>query len=359
MTGDGVTGRVGVVLMNLGGPDSPEAVQPFLYNLFSDPAIIRLPGLLRRLVARIISRRRAPVAREIYDRIGGRSPILPETWAQAHALEARLKALGVEARCVIAMRYWRPFAYESASELRLEGVDRVVLLPLYPQFSTTTTESSVKDWTETAARLNLKVPTVVVGCYPTDSDFIAAHVQRIRAALEAEAVTLDSSVRILFSAHGLPERIVEAGDPYPQQVEGTVKAIVAALDSPGLDYQVCYQSRVGPLKWIGPSTEAEIERAGQDGKTVVLVPVAFVSEHSETLVELDMEYRALAQEKGVPVYVRVPALGAIPPFIDGLANQVIAALDRKTLPGAWACPPGMACACRQSDKRNGLRKEKR
>lgn len=354
-----MTERVGVVLMNLGGPDSLEAVEPFLFNLFSDPAIIRLPGILRRLLAWFLSRKRAPVAREIYSRIGGRSPILPETWAQAHALEARLKALGVDAHCVIAMRYWRPMAYESASELRLEGVDRVVLLPLYPQFSTTTTQSSVRDWILTADRLGLKAQTLVVGCYPIDPDFIAAHVERIRAAVEAEGIELDGTVRLLFSAHGLPERIVAAGDPYPQQVEATVAAIVEALGIPGLDAQVCYQSRVGPLTWIGPSTEAEIERAGRDGKAIVLVPVAFVSEHSETLVELDIDYRALALEKGVPLYVRVPALGAVPSFITGLANQVMAALEHRVAPAAWHCLPGQACACREAAAGLDSRKHKR
>ncbi|MDA5192380.1 ferrochelatase [Govanella unica] len=347
--------RVGVVLMNLGGPDSPAAVEPFLYNLFRDPAIIRLPWGLRHFVAWMISRRRAPLAQDIYARLGGRSPILPETEAQAQALEARLKELGMEARCVIAMRYWQPFAADSVTALKAEGIDRVVLLPLYPQFSTTTTASSVKDWLSAANQLNFKVNPVVAGCYPRDPHFTKAYADRIRAAAEAEHIDLNGSVRLLFSAHGLPERIVAAGDPYPAQIEASVHAIVESLGCPDLDVQICYQSRVGPMTWIGPSTDDEIARAGKDGKGIILVPVSFVSEHSETLVELDIEYRDLAAKQAVPFYVRVPALGIMPKFIEGLARQVIAALDRRLPENAWRCPTDMACACRESDLRSGIR----
>lgn len=336
------TSRVGVVLFNLGGPDSRDAIRPFLYNLFSDPAIIRLPGPLRRLIARVIARRRAPVAAEIYKRIGGGSPIRKETEAQARALETRLKARGINARCVMAMRYWHPFSYVAASELKGAGVREVVLLPLYPQYSTTTTQSSLDDWQRAAERLNLRVPMRHVCCYPTEKSFIAAHVQRIRDSLTQAGLDLNE-VRLLFSAHGLPQRVIDKGDPYVVQVEATVRAVLLALGGDVQDARICYQSRVGPLKWIAPSTEHEIQEAGRDGKNVVVVPIAFVSEHSETLVELDIEYKALAEQAGVPHYGRVPTLGVSAAFIEGLADAVIATLAGKRIDG-WRCPAGKICA---------------
>lgn len=310
--------RIAVVLFNLGGPDSLEAVQPFLRNLFSDPAIIRLPGFLRLPLARFISSRRAPKAKEIYRQIGGSSPILGQTEAQASALEA---ALGhdEEWRAFICMRYWHPMTEQVVQRVRKYAPDWVVLLPLYPQYSTTTTGSSFDLWRRTVARLN--VPTRSVRSYPTDEGFIAASVELIRQGL-AEAGA--RPVRLLFSAHGLPERIVKAGDPYQAQVEETARAILARLG--GVDSTVCYQSRVGPLKWIGPSTESEIRRAAADKVGIVLYPLSFVSEHSETLVELDIEYRHLAEKAGVSTYVRVPTVGTHPLFINGLAKLVRSAM---------------------------------
>lgn len=319
--------KTAVILFNLGGPDSLAAVQPFLFNLFNDPAIIRLPGPFRWLLARLISSRRAPKAQGIYAQMGGRSPILPQTEAQAAALQAALQAgtgdgtdSGTEWRVFIAMRYWHPFADEAARAAREWGAERVVLLPLYPQFSTTTSGSSLGDWTRAARRAGLDAPASAIGCYPDEPGFIAAQTALLRDALaRAEAV---ARPRILFSAHGLPKKVVADGDPYQMQVERGVAAILRALDRPDVESQVCYQSRVGPLEWIGPSTDAEIERAAKDGRAVVVVPVAFVSEHSETLVELDIEYAELAQHAGAPAYLRVPTVGVQPAFIDGLAAMV-------------------------------------
>ena len=310
--------RIAVVLFNLGGPDSLEAVQPFLRNLFSDRAIIGLPGFLRLPLARFISSRRASKAKEIYRQIGGSSPILGQTEAQARALEG---ALGhdEEWRAFVCMRYWHPMTEKVVQRVRKFGPDWVVLLPLYPQYSTTTTGSSFKIWRETVARLN--VPTQSVRSYPTDEGFISASVELIKQGL-ADAGS--GPVRLLFSAHGLPERIVKAGDPYQSQVEETARAISARLD--GVDSVVCYQSRVGPLKWIGPSTETEIRRAAADKVGIVLYPLSFVSEHSETLVELDIEYRHLAEKAGVTTYVRVPTVGTHPLFIGGLAKLVRSAM---------------------------------
>ena len=313
--------KIAIILFNLGGPDSPEAVQPFLKNLFSDPAIISLPSLLRLPLARFIASRRTAKAQAIYAQIGGSSPILGQTEAQARALEEALGP-GHEWRGYVCMRYWHPMTEAVVRSVKRFVPDRIVLLPLYPQFSTATTDSSMKEWKTVAAAARLSVPTQAVCCYPDDPGFIAASVDLVKQGL-AEAG--GGPVRVLFSAHGLPEKVIKRGDPYQVQVERTAAAIAGAIS--GLDWSVCYQSRVGPLKWIGPSTDAEIRRAGADKRAVVLYPLAFVSEHSETLVELDIDYRRLADESGVPVYKRVPTVGTHPKFIAGLADRVRAVLS--------------------------------
>jgi ferrochelatase len=309
--------RLAVVLLNLGGPDRPEAVQPFLFNLFNDKAIIGAPQPVRWLIAKAISTRRAPVARKIYGHLGGGSPLLANTEAQARALEA---ALGGAAKVFVAMRYWRPFARETAAAVKAFAPERVVLLPLYPQFSTTTTGSSLDDWRRAAKSVGLAAPTAALCCYPTERGFIAALAGAIRPALEAARV--HGTPRLLLTAHGLPKKIVASGDPYQVQVEATAAAVVAALGIADLDWTVCYQSRVGPLEWIGPATDAEVRRAGRDKVPVVMAPIAFVSEHSETLVELDIEYRHLAESAGVPDYRRVPTVDTATAFIAGLAALV-------------------------------------
>ncbi len=311
--------RTAVVLMNLGGPDSLAAVAPFLFNLFKDPAIIRLPAPLRLPLAWLVARGRAQTAREIYARLGGASPLLANTEAQARALE---NALGDRHRCFVAMRHWHPTSAEAARAVAEWAPDEIVCLPLYPQFSTTTTASSLADWRRAAARHALTQPTRSVCCYPVASGFIAAVAELIRPVLDAAAAGRGRTPRLLLSAHGLPQRIVQAGDPYPAQVEMTARAIAGALALPDLDWRVCYQSRVGPLEWIGPATDAEIRRAGIDGVPLVVAPISFVSEHSETLVELDLDYRRIAEESGVPAYHRVPTVGANPGFIASLASLV-------------------------------------
>jgi ferrochelatase len=330
--------RVAVVLFNLGGPDRPEAVKPFLRNLFSDPAILRVPSLLRRPLAAGIAGRRAVAAREIYAKLGGGSPLLPNTVAQAEALQSALADLGT-VRAFPCMRYWHPHADEVAAQVRAYAPERLVLLPLYPQFSTTTTASSLADWHGAARRSGVTAPASAVCCYPTEPGFIAALAEGTRSALQASP-----GARLLLTAHGLPERVVAAGDPYQRQVEDTAAAVVQALDMPELDWTVCYQSRVGPLRWIGPATDAEVRRAGRDKRAVVMAPIAFVSEHSETLVELDMEYGHLAKESGVPSYRRVPTVSTNPAFIAGLARLVRDALARgpgiASANGARFCPAG-------------------
>ena len=317
--------RVAVVLFNLGGPDSLEAVEPFLLNLFRDPAIIRAPAPLRHLIARLIARRRGPKARNIYSEIGGRSPLLPETEAQAAALTKTLDDLG-EVSITIAMRYWHPMSETAAQHVAAFRPDRVVLLPLYPQFSTTTTASSLAAWRRAAASAGIAPPTQAVCCYPRAEGLIAAHAALIEPLL-AEAAEAGEP-RVLFSAHGLPRSVVARGDPYQWQVEETAREIVARLGRDELDWSVCYQSKVGPMAWLEPSIADELDRVGRDRVPVVVVPIAFVSEHSETLVELDVTYRDHARAAGVPAYHRVPALGTHPAFIQALADLVRVALER-------------------------------
>ncbi len=311
--------RRAVVLMSLGGPDSPAAVRPFLYNLFSDPAIIGLPAPLRLPLAWMIARRRAPIAGEIYAHLGGASPLLRNTEAQAGALE---EVLGEGYRCFIAMRYWHPLTAEAVGAVKAWRPDEITCLPLYAQFSTTTAGSSVAAWRREAARQGLDCPTRVVRSYPTAPGLIAALTGLIRQAL-AGVATGDRGVRLLLSAHGLPLKIVRAGDPYPNDIERTADAVMAALGRPDLDWRICYQSRVGPLAWLGPSVDDEIRHAGEDGVAIVIAPISFVSEHSETLVELDRDYRLLAERCGVPEYHRVATVGTDPRFIASLAELVV------------------------------------
>jgi ferrochelatase len=333
--------KLAVVLFNLGGPDDLRAVKPFLFNLFRDPAIITLPAVARYPLAAMISTTRDKTAQANYALIGGASPLLAETEAQARALEAALKGQDAEAeaRCFVAMRYWKPFAQETARAVADFAPDKVVLLPLYPQYSTTTTGSSVKDWMGV-----YRGPggSRTICCYPTSPGLVGANAAAIRK------VWLDAGkpegVRLLFSAHGLPQKIVDAGDPYRAQVEATAEAIAASV--PELpDWRVCFQSRVGRLQWLAPSTEEEIRRAGADGKGVIVAPIAFVSEHVETLVELDHEYASLAGKVGCVPYLRAATPGIQGAFMEDLAHAVLDAAGRAggVAPhGPWRCPVGHA-----------------
>ncbi|WIY69646.1 ferrochelatase [Aquidulcibacter paucihalophilus] len=317
--------RIAVVLFNLGGPDDQASVKPFLFNLFSDPAIIGLPDPFRALLARLISSRRETSAQANYALMGGGSPLLPETRRQAAAMAEVLGGMlpGDEVRAFIAMRYWGPLSEETAVDVAAFGPDEIVLLPLYPQFSTTTTESSLKRWTEVYAGSGI---SRTVCCYPEAPGWIEAQADSVRAKL-AEAG--DRPVRVLFSAHGIPESLVtKKGDPYQAQIEATCAAIAARAGLAEGAWTICYQSRVGPMKWLGPSTPDAIAQAARDGVGVVVAPVAFVSEHIETLVELDIEYAELAHELGVAPYLRSPAVGVAAPFIRTLADAVAEALSR-------------------------------
>ena len=342
-----MTRKVAVVLFNLGGPDGPDAVRPFLFNLFNDPAIIGLPGLFRTPLARLISGRREETAKANYAIMGGGSPLLPETRRQAEAVEAELalRLPDAEVRCFIGMRYWKPFVEDAAREVAAWHPDEILLLPLYPQYSTTTSGSSLQAW-EKAYRGPAR--TRAVCCYPDQSGFADAYAASIQRTWEQGG--RPENVRLLFSAHGLPEKVVKGGDPYQAQVEATAAAVLARLAWAG-EWEVCYQSRVGPLKWIGPATDDCIRRAGADGKGVLIVPIAFVSEHVETLVELDHEYKALADASRVPVYLRAPTVSVAEAFIAGLADTATAALAREpavetACGGRWCAASWSRCPAR-------------
>lgn len=337
--------RVAVVLLNLGGPDRAEAIRPFLINLFSDPAILRVPFFVRPLLARRVAAARLEPARASYAALGGKSPLLELTRTQAAALEIELSEF--EAKCFIAMRYWHPFTEETAMAVRDWKPDSVVLLPLYPQFSSTTTGSSLTAWHEAAARVGLVADTTVLCCYPTDPAYVTAIAALLRTAWDAARAQLASAIglRVLFSAHGLPESIVQGGDPYQWQIEQTVAQVLAHWGEVP-DWVICYQSRATSQRWIGPSTEAEIERAAHDGIAVLVVPIAFVSDHSETLVELDIDYRALSERLGVPGYFRVPTPNADAAFITALADLVRRACAHG--PGVCSHTGGRICPADRS-----------
>ena len=339
--------KLAVVLFNLGGPDGPDAVRPFLENLFKDPAIIGLPAPLRLPLAKFIAARREETAKANYAILGGGSPLLAETERQAVALQDALAAArpDLEVRVFISMRYWRPLADETARDVAGFAPDDIVLLPLYPQFSTTTTASSLKDW---ARAYRGPGRAHAVCCSPEAPGQAEAHARAISQTwLKAGR---PENVRLLFSAHGLPQKVVDAGDPYQLQVEATARAVAARL--PELtDWSVCYQSRVGPLKWLGPSTDDAIRQAAVDGKGVLVCPIAFVSEHVETLVELDHEYAQLAGQLGVAPYLRAPTPTTDAALVDTFAQACLEALGRGAGPapfGPWLCPASHAkCVCKQ------------
>jgi len=245
------------------------------------------------------------------------------------------------------MRYWHPFAVEAAKQIKAWNPDEVFLLPLYPQYSTTTSGSSLADWREASVNAGLSKGVTTLCCFYADPGYIAATAALVRDALDKARANTNAPVRVLFSAHGLPEIIVRKGDPYQHQVEQTVAGVVAALGETDLDHVVCYQSRATPQKWLDPSIETVIEKAAKDQAAVLIVPIAFVSDHSETLVELDIEYRELAEKLGVPGYFRVPAQNSNAGFIDALANLVVA--GRQHGPGLCSASGGRACPAIHAD----------
>lgn len=334
--------KIAVVLFNLGGPDKLSSVKPFLFNLFNDKAIINLPQPLRFFLAKFIAFRRNKKSQKIYSQIGGRSPLLEISQAQAHALEKELSFFG-DFKVFVEMRYWHPMANEVIDNIFSYQPERLILLPLYPQFSTTTTASSFENFCKKFSFEQLKRKSNIeiqrACCYFKEPEFILAHAKILKQAIAKHAEHLEN-LRFLFSAHGLPQKLINEGDPYVFQIEETSKNVMNILGEilkkegrnfANLDFKTCYQSKVGPLEWTGPSLDQELRRAIIDNKIPVIVPISFVSEHSETLVELDIDFRNLAKSLGSIDYVRVPALNSSGHFIKSLAEtcKKIASSDKK------------------------------
>lgn len=316
--------KVGVVLLNLGGPDSLDAVEPFLFNLFNDPEIINFPlsFLFRKRLAKLISTRRAPVVQKQYEKIGGKSPIVDLTNRQAELLEQNLQAKGIDANVYIAMRYWRPFTEDVIEQIEKDDVKRVVLLPLYPQFSKATTGSSFKEWERQAARLN-GIETERVEHYYNFEPYLDAVIERINQCFQRFPEEKRDEVHILFSAHGTPMKLVREGDQYSGQICETVSAVKQRGGWQN-QHTLCFQSKVGPQKWLTPSTPDVVEElAGQGVKNMLVVPIAFVSDHLETLFELGHEYARLAREKGVEQYEVMEGLNDSALFAESLARLVL------------------------------------
>jgi len=309
-----------VILFNLGGPDKLENVEPFLFNLFNDPAILNLPFFFRYPLAKFISNKRASTAKKIYMKLGGSSPILKLTEEQAKALEKNLfkKQNEDEYKCFIVMRCWNPRAKDVVKKVIEYNPEEIILIPLYPQYSAATSGSSIKEWKDICVENNYNVKTNIICCYPTDASFINAHAKKINNEINGL-----KNFKLIFSAHGLPKKNIKNGDPYQWQVEQSVNEIVNKLNMKKLDWILSYQSRVGPLKWIGPATDEVIVENAKAGKHIVLVPIAFVSEHSETLVELDIEYKKLANDNGCNQYTRVSALGTNQDYMKCLSDLII------------------------------------
>lgn len=318
--------KLGVVLLNLGGPDTLDAVEPFLNNLFNDPDIIDFPGsfLFRRGLAKLISSRRAPKVQIQYAEIGGGSPLKAHTLEQAELLEERLNEI-LPAKVYVAMRYWHPFTDEALDAMEKDGIRRAVLLPLYPQYSKSTTESSVKEWKKRlAARPGLeRLQYELIESYHDFSPYVEAFVERINSGLARFDDSLRNRVHLVFSAHGTPMKLVRQGDPYSQQIKETVEAVVKQSGLSN-DWSLCYQSKVGPQKWLTPSTPETIKRLAASGVSHMLViPIAFASDHLETLFEVGIEFRRQAMEQGVEQFEVTEGLNDSPIFIDALARLVL------------------------------------
>ncbi|XP_054797062.1 ferrochelatase-2, chloroplastic-like [Prosopis cineraria] len=329
--------KVGVLLLNLGGPETLNDVQPFLFNLFADPDIIRLPRLFRFLqqpLAKLISVLRAPKSKEGYAAIGGGSPLRKITDKQAHALKMALEVKGLSANVYVGMRYWHPFTEEAVQQIKRDGITKLVVLPLYPQFSISTTGSSIRVLQQALRedKYLSSLPVSIINSWYQREGYIKSMADLIEEELQTFAEPKE--VMVFFSAHGVPVSYVEdAGDPYRDQMEECIFLIMQELKARGInnEHTLAYQSRVGPVQWLKPYTDEVLVELGQKGvRSLLAVPVSFVSEHIETLEEIDMEYKHLALESGIKNWGRVPALGTNSSFIIDLADAVIEALPSAT-----------------------------
>jgi len=319
---------IGVILLNLGGPEKQEDVEPFLYNLFSDRQIIRLgPKFLQKPIARLIARRRAPKSSKNYALIGGGSPLNRITAEQGRALAAELASAG-SFRVSMAMRYWRPFAKETLDEFARAGIRKIVGLTLYPHYSKATTGSSMVDLRRVMADFSPGFELVEIASWPDQPDYIQCLAQTIQQGLDTFG---DDDVQLVYSAHSLPVKFIDEGDPYLEEMDKTIKGIEEITGRSG---KLCFQSRSGPVEWLSPSTPDMLERLSKEGcKRVLMVPISFVSDHVETLYEIDIEYGELARKLGLELK-RTESLNVLPQFILGLKNLVVEACREK----GWLMP---------------------
>jgi ferrochelatase len=319
---------LGVVLLNLGGPDSLAAVEPFLRNLFGDPDVIQLPPVVRwfqPIFARLVAKGRGPKARAAYEQIGGRSPIAEESQAQADAVAGALSARGLPAQGVVAMGCWHPFSDEAVARLAERGIRRAVAVPLFPHYSRSTTGASFVALDRAVKRAGAPLAIARVDRYPAAPGFLDAIAERVRAAAATVPLEDRDRVPVLFSAHGLPEAYIQRGDPYLDDVRTTVAAVTARL-ALGDRARLCFQSRVGPQRWLGPTTEETLDAVAKEGhRSVVVVPVAFTGEHIETLQEIDILYKDHATRAGIMCFARARTVGTHPAFIEALAELAAAA----------------------------------
>lgn len=316
--------KTGILLLNLGGPESQDDVEPFLYNLFSDREIIRLgPPFLQKLIARIIARRRAPKSRENYSKIGGGSPIGKITADQARALEQRLLSEGSYA-VRVCMRYWKPSALEAVSEMIDANVSRIIALPLYPHYSIATTGSSFIDLHRAVAKAAPSLSITEIHSWPDEPSYINCLAARIKEGL---ALFQEAPAEVVYSAHSLPKKFIEEGDPYVDEIKVTIRALEKIT---GLTGHLCFQSRSGPVEWLEPSTPDMLNKLANHGcKNILMVPISFVSDHVETLYEIDMLYRDMAKELDMRLE-STRGLNDDPKFIEALANLVTAKLKKAT-----------------------------
>jgi ferrochelatase len=317
------TRRVGIVLFQLGGPDTLEAIQPFLYNLFCDPDIIDFPfaRIGRKPLAKLISTTRARKVEHHYSTIGGGSPIRPNTERQARALERKLRTQGIDAHCFVAMRYWHPFTHEAIAELRAAECDEVVLLPMYPQYSSTTTGSSLNEWNR---QFYDDTPVRYVETFYHDPRYLDSVVEKVNEALSRFATP--EAAEIVFSAHSVPMSVIEKGDPYQRHIEETVSLVMQRGQWSNL-HRLCYQSKVGASRWLQPSlTHTLKQMADEKRRQVCIVPIAFVSDHVETLGEINHEARHLAEQLGFTQFEMTAGLNDSPKFIQALGQIVQDAL---------------------------------
>lgn len=338
--------KIAVLLLNLGGPDNLESVNPFLFNLFNDKAIIRLPSFMRVPLAYYITLSRQNKTKSIYRAIGDKSPILEETQLQAAALEKILNTKNKnkkdnEYKTFIIMRYWHPRAIDVVKKVESYKPHKIILLPLYPQFSTTTTQSSFQEWQDVKYKThsNFECIETYIPCYhnhplfiDAQVDVITQHYKKIVDKISKKNIKFKKEkILLIFSAHGLPQSVIDNGDPYQKQIEESVKLIVKKFEKtvkkqkewPSFEYKITYQSKVGRLKWLEPNTEDEIKKYSEDKRAMLIIPIAFVSEHSETLVELDIEYKKIAYDNGCLLYERASTLRTNHYYIECLADLCI------------------------------------